>query len=173
MQIDSDSMYNFISCLLHSEYSFCGYAILFHVHAKLLQLCLILCITMDYIPLPSPSQALLSKGFFRQEYWSGLPCLSHPRDQTHISHGSCVAGRFFTAELLGKPIVSCTYNLFFILYCCVLYHWRYTWQFVYLSPANEYLNCFIFLACTDKASVNIHLQILVAEILFYYFFLGE
>ena len=51
MQIDSDSMYNFISCFLHSEYSFCGYAILFHVHAKLLQLCLI---PWTIAPSPSP-----------------------------------------------------------------------------------------------------------------------
>ena len=38
-------------------------------------------------------QAPLSKGFSRQEFWSGLPCLplgsSSPRDQRHIS---CIAG---------------------------------------------------------------------------------
>ena len=28
---------------------------------------------------------------------------SQPRDQTHISCGSCIAGGFLTAELPGKP----------------------------------------------------------------------
>ena len=40
------------------------------VHAKSLQLCLTLCDPMDYIA----HQAPLLNGFFRQEYWSGLPC---------------------------------------------------------------------------------------------------
>ena len=43
-------------------------------------------------------QAPLPMEFSRQEYWSGLPCLSlgdlpWPRDQTRVSH---TAGRFFT-----------------------------------------------------------------------------
>ena len=36
---------------------------------------------------------------------------SQPREQTYISCGSCIAGRFFTAEPLGKP---CTY-----IYMCI------------------------------------------------------
>ena len=35
-------------------------------------------------------QAPLSMGFSRQEYWSGLPFTSPPRDQTHIS---CIGRR--------------------------------------------------------------------------------
>ena len=45
------------------------------------------------------SWAPLSMGFFRQEYWSGLPCPllgDWPRDRTHVSSVSCIAGRFFT-----------------------------------------------------------------------------
>ena len=38
--------------------------------AKLLQSCLTLC-----TPCSVSHQALLSMGFFRQEYWRGLPCL--------------------------------------------------------------------------------------------------
>ena len=43
-------------------------------------------------------QAPLSTGFSRNECWSGLPCLppgesSRPRDQTHLSYTSCIAGR--------------------------------------------------------------------------------
>ena len=53
-------------------------------------------------------QALLSIGFPRQEYWRGLPFpspedSSRPRDQTCVSHISCIAGGFFTTEPPGKP----------------------------------------------------------------------
>ena len=46
-------------------------------------------------------QSPLSMGFSRQEYWSGLSCpppgeSSWPKDQTHVSCVSCIAGRFFT-----------------------------------------------------------------------------
>ena len=47
-------------------------------------------------------------GFFRQGYWSRLPFpppgdLFWPRDWTRVFCVSCLAGRFFTAEPLGKP----------------------------------------------------------------------
>ena len=50
-------------------------------------------------------QAPLPMEFFRQEYWSGVAMpssreSSQPRDWTRIS---CIAGRFFTTEPLGKP----------------------------------------------------------------------
>ena len=61
-------------------------------------------------------QAPLSMGFSRQEYWSGLPYPPsrgsfQPRNQTHASCISCIAGKFFTAEPLGKaqlapPVVA-------------------------------------------------------------------
>ena len=53
-------------------------------------------------------RAPLSKGFFRQAYWTGLP-FPHPeesfrlRDRTRISCSSCITGGFFTTEPLGKP----------------------------------------------------------------------
>ena len=55
-------------------------------------------------------QALLSMGSSRQEYWSGLPCpppgeSSRPRGWIHVSCGSCIAGRFFTAEPPGKHLM--------------------------------------------------------------------
>ena len=45
-------------------------------------------------------------GFCRQEYWSGLPCLS-PGDlpDPGIEPVSCLTGGFFTAEPPGKPCV--------------------------------------------------------------------
>ena len=50
-------------------------------------------------------QALLSMGFFRQEYWSGLPFpfpgeSSLPRDGTWVS---CTVADFLPSEPLGKP----------------------------------------------------------------------
>ena len=49
-------------------------------------------------------QAPLSIGFPRQEYWSGAISFSggssQPRDWTQVS---CLAGRFLTTELPGKP----------------------------------------------------------------------
>ena len=53
-----------------------------------------------------------SMGFYRQEYWSGLPCppssrrSSWPSDRTHIS---CITGGFFTEEPLGKPMYLSIY----------------------------------------------------------------
>ena len=49
---------------------------------------------------------------------------SQPRDQTHLSSGSCVAGQFFTTEPPGKPNICVTfYNLlsgFCILFSIIL-----------------------------------------------------
>ena len=46
-------------------------------------------------------QAPRSRGFSRQEYWSGLPC-PPPGDLPDPGKVSCTAGRFFTAEPPGK-----------------------------------------------------------------------
>ena len=68
--------------------------------------CVLKCRTLWTVAL----QALLSMGFSRQEYWSGLPCpppgdLSDPGIRTHISH---IVGGIFTAEPLGKLRLSMT-----------------------------------------------------------------
>ena len=41
-------------------------------------------------------------GFSRQEYWGGLPC---PLPEDLTDPGIKIAGTFFTAEPLGKPLV--------------------------------------------------------------------
>ena len=53
-------------------------------------------------------QTPLSMGFFRQEYWSGLPFpspgyLSNPWIKPASPVASALAGRFFTTEPPGKP----------------------------------------------------------------------
>ena len=71
------------------------------MHAKLLQLCL----TLDTLWTVA-CQAPLSMGFSRQEWileWVAMPSSrgsSQPWDGTWVS---CIAGRFFTTEPLGKP----------------------------------------------------------------------
>ena len=55
-------------------------------------------------------QAPLSVGFFRQEYWSGLP-LPSPGDLPDPGIDltpHALAGRFFTTESPGKPILLST-----------------------------------------------------------------
>ena len=61
-------------------------------------------------PMAITCQAPLSMGFSREGYRSRLPYpppgdLPEPGiDPTHISRGSCIADRFFTPELPGKPL---------------------------------------------------------------------
>ena len=55
-------------------------------------------------------QVPLSMGFSRQEHWTGFPFpspgdLSDPGIELMFVCISCIAGRFFTTEPLGKPPV--------------------------------------------------------------------
>ena len=61
---------------------------------KLLQSCLTVWDTWHVA-----SQAPLSMGFSRQEYWSGLPCPpAEESSWTHSSYVFCLAGGFFTTS---------------------------------------------------------------------------
>ena len=69
------------------------------VHAKSLQSCLILCDSMDQVPL--------SMGFSRQEYWSGLPCLPpgnlpDPGIKPMSLTSPALPGRFFTTSTIWE-----------------------------------------------------------------------
>ena len=50
---------------------------------------------------PMAHQALLSLEFSKQEYWSGLPFLTPGEPKS-----PALAGRFFTTEPPGKPILK-------------------------------------------------------------------
>ena len=57
-------------------------------------------------------QALLSMGFIRQEYWSGLPCpppgdLPNPGVEPESPVSPALAGGLFTTEPPGKPPFVC------------------------------------------------------------------
>ena len=71
--------------------------------------CTITTVVSNYFATPwtVAHQASLSIGFYRQEYWGGLPLpysreFFWPRDPTQIF---CFADRFFTMESLGKPLL--------------------------------------------------------------------
>ena len=62
------------------------------------------------IPWTVANQAPLSMGILQARIlkWVAMPSSrgsSPPRDWTHVSCRSCIAGRFFTAELPGKPML--------------------------------------------------------------------
>ena len=66
---------------------------------------LLSCILLSAIPWTRAHQAPLSKGFPRQEYWSGLPFPS-PGDLPNPGIEPtfpALAGEFFTTEPPGKP----------------------------------------------------------------------
>ena len=63
------------------------------------------------IPQTVARQAPLSRGFSRQEYWSGLPCPPpgdppFPGTELAALRSPASAGRFFTASTTGKPLHS-------------------------------------------------------------------
>ena len=76
--------------------------------AKLLLSCLTLCAPMDCTPPSSSVRGILQA---RIVEWIAMPSSRasfRARDQTYVSRGSCIAGRFFTAEPLGSPQINCT-----------------------------------------------------------------
>ena len=75
------------------------------MHAKLLQLCL--------TPWTVAHQAFLSMGFFRQEYWSGLPCpppgdLPNPGVKCTSLTAPALAGGFFTTSTTDPMVCKPT-----------------------------------------------------------------
>ena len=81
------------------------------LRARLLQSCTTLRNPMDCSPPGSFLHGILQTGTLE---WVATPFSrgsSRPRDRTHVSCGSCIAGRFFAAEPPGEP-----------LYVRILYH---------------------------------------------------
>ena len=70
----------------------------------MLQSCLTLCNPMDCSLPASSVHGILQARILE---WVAMPSSrgsSWPRDQTHVSCVSCIAGRFFTTEPLGSPL---------------------------------------------------------------------
>ena len=67
-------------------------------------------------PRTGAQQALVSTEFSRQEYWSGLPFpllgdLLNPGMEPTSPVSPALAGRFFTTESPGKPLIIISYTL--------------------------------------------------------------
>ena len=80
--------------------------------AKTLQSCLTLCNPMHHNPLPQ------SKGFCKQEYWSGLPCpptgdLPNPEIKSASLTSPALAGEFFTTSATWEDymLINGTYRV--------------------------------------------------------------
>ena len=80
---------------------------------------LLCCVRLFVIPWTLACQAPLSMRFFRQEYWSGLPCsppgdLPHPGMEVVVSYISALAGGFFTTratwEAHNQTIIPCNHT---------------------------------------------------------------
>ena len=107
-----------------------------------------------YLTLSDPwavaCQAPLSMGLSWQEYWRGLPSRPSgalPWGQTRVSCISCIAGRFFTSESLGKPshLVGCSFVSGFL--CCAKSSKFNQTSFVYF--------CFCFSCLRQQIQKNI------------------
>ena len=75
------------------------------MHAKSLQSSLTLCNPMDCSPPGSSVHGILQARILEWAAISSFRGSSQPRDQTCFLCGSCIAGRFSTAEPPGNPIV--------------------------------------------------------------------
>ena len=87
-------------------------------------------------------------GFLRHEYWSGLPFLSpgdlpDPGIKPTSLASSALAGRFFTTEPPGKPVVLLVFN----------------------STMNIFPHCYI-------SEIRIYLTMYFNELTFFFFLSG-
>ena len=86
------------------------------MHAKSSQLCPLFATLWIVVRQAPLSIGILQAGI---PEWFAMPSSkgsSQPRDWTCVSCGSCIAGRFLTAEPRGKTMVARTY-------CCILNGW--------------------------------------------------
>ena len=74
------------------------------MHAQSLQLCPTLCDPVDRSRLGFSVHEIFLARILE---WGAIPSSRgsfQPRDRTHVSYISCIAGIFFTAEPPGKPV---------------------------------------------------------------------
>ena len=89
-----------------------------------------LCNPMDCIACHAP----VSLGFSRQEYWSGLSCLSpgdlpHPGIELAFLMSPALAGRFFTTHATWEApwwlFHVSKYRSTLLFYSCIIFQWLY------------------------------------------------
>ena len=72
-------------------------------------MCSLSCVQLSVTPWTIPRQVLLSKKFFRLEYWSGFPCpppgdLPNPGTEPTSPMSPALAGSFFITAREGQGI---------------------------------------------------------------------
>ena len=96
-------LFGFFHPPLFSHCHFLIYLVHACMHAQSFQACPPLSNPVDCSPPGSSVHGILQARILE---WTAMPSSrwsSQPRNQTHISYVSCIAGRFFIAEPLGKP----------------------------------------------------------------------
>ena len=76
------------------------------MHVKLLQSYSTFCDPMDHSLSDSFVHGIYQARILEWVATSSSRGSFQPRDQTHVSCGSCIAGGFFTTEPLGKPLYA-------------------------------------------------------------------
>ena len=87
------------------------------------------CVQLFETPRTVACQALLSPGFSRQKYWTGLPFPS-PGDLPNPGiepRSPALAGRFFTPSTTWEAtgyrvafdLISCSFLFFFLVFCVI------------------------------------------------------
>ena len=99
-------------------------------------------------------QVPLSVGFFRQEYWSGLPFplpgnLPDPGIEPMYPVFPALAGGFSTTKSPGNPQPWCSiYQYFIPLYGWIMFQ-------LFFNPFTRWLYCFYFLPLMNNTIMNI------------------
>ena len=105
-----------LSLLVHITCKLC-------VHARLPQSCLTLCNPMDWSLPGSCVHRILQARILEWVVISSTSGSSWPRNWTHVTCGSCIAGRYFTAEPRFKQLTESELTLWtlFIYMLIVIY----------------------------------------------------
>ena len=77
---------------------------------------------------------------------------SQPRDRSSVSYGSCIAGRFFTSEPPGKPLIR---NIFITILCNIYY----IKQPIYFTLFSSCVNIFLIIIVDPQSCTFIFTQL--------------
>ena len=97
------------------------YCVIYYVLccALSLQLCLTLCDPMDHSPPGFCVHGMFQARILEWIAISAFRGYSQPRDETYVSYISCTAGRFFTTESPGKPMLfTMIMKIFHMAFLC-------------------------------------------------------
>ena len=106
--------------------------------AQFFQSCLTLCDPMDCTPLGSSVHGILQAIILEWVAMTSSRGSFQPRDQTHISCTSCLAGGFFTIELPEKPMYI------YVCVCVCVYTHTYIHRYIYISISCIFVGIIIW-----------------------------